>query len=83
MASTVVLLKALEGRGELESGDGRIAIGWLIVEDLAVVLVLVVLPPLAGVLGGTAAAPVAAAPTAPAWPGPWPGRSPRSRCSWR
>ena len=57
VASTVVLLKALEGRGELESGDGRIAIGWLIVEDLAVVLVLVVLPPLAGVLGGTTAVP--------------------------
>jgi len=55
VASTVVLLKALEGRGELESGDGRIAIGWLIVEDLAVVLVLVVLPPIAGVLGGTSA----------------------------
>ena len=53
VASTVVLLKALEGRGELESGDGRIAIGWLIVEDLAMVLVLVLLPPLAGVLGGT------------------------------
>ena len=49
VASTVVLLKALEGRGELESGDGRIAIGWLVVEDLAMVLVLVVLPPLAGV----------------------------------
>ena len=53
VASTVVLLKALEGRGELESGDGRIAIGWLVVEDLAMVLVLVVLPPLAGALGGT------------------------------
>ena len=57
VASTVVLLKALEGRGELESGDGRIAIGWLIVEDLAVVLVLVVLPPVAGVRGGTTAVP--------------------------
>ena len=53
VASTVVLLKALEGRGELESGDGRIAIGWLVVEDLAMVLVLVVLPPLAGALGGS------------------------------
>jgi CPA2 family monovalent cation:H+ antiporter-2 len=56
VASTVVLLKALEGRGELESGDGRIAIGWLVVEDLAMVLVLVVLPPLAGALGGSTAA---------------------------
>ena len=52
VASTVVLLKALEGRGALDSGDGRIAVGWLVVEDLAMVLVLVVLPPLAGALGG-------------------------------
>jgi CPA2 family monovalent cation:H+ antiporter-2 len=53
VASTVVMLKALEARNLLEGGDGRIAIGWLVVEDLAMVLVLVVLPPLAGVLGGT------------------------------
>ncbi len=46
-ASTVVLLKALEARGVLESMNGRIAVGWLIVEDLATVLVLVLLPPLA------------------------------------
>ena len=50
VASTVVLLKALESRGILESGNGRIAIGWLVVEDLAMVLVLVLLPALAGVL---------------------------------
>ncbi|MFM7084335.1 MAG: cation:proton antiporter, partial [Hyphomicrobium sp.] len=50
-ASTVVLLKALEGRGLLESINGRIAVGWLVVEDLATVLILVLLPPLAGVLG--------------------------------
>jgi monovalent cation:H+ antiporter-2, CPA2 family len=48
VASTVVLLKALERRGTVETGNGRIAIGWLIVEDLAMVLVLVLLPPLAG-----------------------------------
>lgn len=54
-ASTVVLLKALEARGVLESMNGRIAVGWLVVEDLATVLVLVLLPPLAGVLGGTVA----------------------------
>jgi CPA2 family monovalent cation:H+ antiporter-2 len=53
-ASTVVLLKALESRGILDSMNGRIAVGWLVVEDLATVLVLVMLPPLAGVLGGTA-----------------------------
>ena len=55
-ASTVVLLKALEARGLLDSMNGRIAVGWLVVEDLATVLVLVLLPPLAGVLGGQAAA---------------------------
>ena len=55
-ASTVVLLKALEARGVLESMNGRIAVGWLVVEDLATVLVLVLLPPLAGVLGGTVVA---------------------------
>jgi CPA2 family monovalent cation:H+ antiporter-2 len=54
VASTVVLLRALEDRRLLESGRGRIAVGWLIVEDLAMVLVLVLLPPLAGMLGGHA-----------------------------
>ena len=53
VASTVVLLKALEGRGVLDSVNGRIAIGWLVVEDLAMVIVLVLLPPVAGFLGGT------------------------------
>ncbi|MES2624669.1 MAG: YbaL family putative K(+) efflux transporter [Pseudomonadota bacterium] len=52
-ASTVVLLKALEARRLLETMNGRIAVGWLIVEDLATVLVLVLMPPLAGVLGST------------------------------
>jgi CPA2 family monovalent cation:H+ antiporter-2 len=52
-ASTVVLLKALEARGVLDSMNGRIAVGWLVVEDLVTVLVLVLLPPLAGVLGGS------------------------------
>jgi CPA2 family monovalent cation:H+ antiporter-2 len=55
VASTVVLLRAMEDRGMMDSVDGRIAVGWLIVEDLATVLVLVLLPALAGVLGGTAA----------------------------
>lgn len=50
-ASTVVLLRALEARGVLESINGRIAVGWLIVEDLAMVLVLVLLPAFAGLLG--------------------------------
>jgi len=55
-ASTVVLLKALEAKGVLDSMNGRIAVGWLVVEDLATVLVLVLLPPLAGILGGEAQA---------------------------
>jgi CPA2 family monovalent cation:H+ antiporter-2 len=53
VASTVVLLRALEARHVLQSLNGRIAVGWLVVEDLVVVLVLVLLPALAGVLGGT------------------------------
>ncbi len=52
VASTVVLLRALESRGVLDSFNGRIAVGWLVVEDLVMVLVLVMLPPLAGILGG-------------------------------
>jgi CPA2 family monovalent cation:H+ antiporter-2 len=59
VASTVVLLKALEARGVLESMNGRIAVGWLVVEDLVMVLVLVMLPPLAGLLGGTGEATTA------------------------
>jgi len=55
VASTVVLLKALEGLGAIDSINGRIAVGWLIVEDLAMVLALVLLPALAGALGGAAA----------------------------
>src|SRR6476659_6603178 len=53
VASTVVLLRALESRRALNTVNGRIAVGWLIVEDLFVVLVLVVLPAVAGLLGGT------------------------------
>jgi len=55
VASTVVLLRQLEARGNLKSQDGQIAVGWLVVEDLAMVLTLVLLPALAGVLGGNAA----------------------------
>jgi CPA2 family monovalent cation:H+ antiporter-2 len=63
-ASTVVLLKALEARGILDSMNGRIAVGWLVVEDLATVLFLVLLPALAGVLGGTVSS---ATPETPLW----------------
>ena len=52
VASTVVLLRALESHGSLQSENGRIAVGWLIVEDLVTVIVLVLLPALAGALGG-------------------------------
>jgi len=52
VASTVVLLRALEDRGMIKSSDGRIATGWLVVEDLLMVLTLVLLPALAGVMGG-------------------------------
>jgi CPA2 family monovalent cation:H+ antiporter-2 len=51
VASTVVLLKALERQGALETPNGRIAVGWLVVEDLAMVLVLVLLPALGSLLG--------------------------------
>ena len=57
VASTVVLLKALEARGMLTSANGQIAVGWLVVEDLAMVLILVLLPPLAGLLKGGTLAP--------------------------
>lgn len=49
-ASTVVLLRALEERGLIDSQRGQIAIGWLIVEDLAMVLALVLLPAIANML---------------------------------
>lgn len=52
VASTVVLLKALEERNAVSTPNGRIAIGWLIVEDLAMVLTLVLLPAFAEALGG-------------------------------
>ncbi|MCO4093230.1 MAG: sodium:proton antiporter [Acidovorax sp.] len=60
VASTVVLLRALEALGLLDSHTGKVAVGWLVVEDLAMVLVLVLLPPLAvwmgpGVEGSSAA----------------------------
>jgi CPA2 family monovalent cation:H+ antiporter-2 len=54
VASTVVLLKALESRGILDSGSGRIAVGWLVVEDLVMVLVLVLLPAWTVPTGGVA-----------------------------
>lgn len=54
VASTVVLLKALEEHNQVDSVNGRVTVGWLIVEDLAMVLALVLLPAFSGVLGGNA-----------------------------
>jgi CPA2 family monovalent cation:H+ antiporter-2 len=61
VASTVVLLRALQERDLVQTDRGRIAVGWLIVEDLAMVLVLVLLPVLAGALGTTPGAGESAA----------------------
>ena len=53
VASTVVLLRALEERNAIDTTNGRIAVGWLVVEDLAMILALVLLPPLAATLVGS------------------------------
>jgi CPA2 family monovalent cation:H+ antiporter-2 len=55
VASTVVVLRALEARGAVEGANGRITVAWLVVEDLATVLTLVLLPAIAGMLGATPA----------------------------
>ena len=55
-ASTVVLLRAMEERRLLDTRRGKIAVGWLIVEDLAAVIALVLIPALAGALDGSEAA---------------------------
>jgi len=49
-ASTVVLLRALEDRRVIDTSEGRIAVGWLIVEDIAMVVALVIVPALSGAL---------------------------------
>ncbi len=53
VASTVVLLRALQDRDLVKTDRGKVAVGWLIVEDLVMVLALVLIPALSGVLGGT------------------------------
>ncbi len=55
VASTVVLLRALQDRDLVQTPQGKIAVGWLIVEDLVMVLALVLIPPVAGLLGGESA----------------------------
>ena len=59
VASTVVLLRALQESRIVKTERGRIAVGWLIVEDLAMVLALVLLPALGGLSAGGAALPTA------------------------
>ncbi len=54
VASTVVLLRALEERKAVQTPEGGVAVGWLLVEDLVMVIALVMLPILAGSLGGIA-----------------------------
>jgi CPA2 family monovalent cation:H+ antiporter-2 len=60
VASTVVLLRLLQERRLIETERGRITVGWLIVQDIFMVLVLLLLPALAGPLQGTGLAPDAA-----------------------
>jgi CPA2 family monovalent cation:H+ antiporter-2 len=67
VASTVVLLRALETKGLLKSINGQIAVGWLIVEDLVMVMVLVLLPALAGVLATADTPSASATPTGEIW----------------
>jgi len=56
VASTVVLLRALEERNLVKTENGRICVGWLVIEDIAIVLGIVLLPALAGAANGTGAA---------------------------
>ncbi len=67
VASTVVLLRALEAKGLLKSINGQIAVGWLVVEDLVMVMVLVLLPALAGLLGSTGQTPAEVATLSDIW----------------
>lgn len=59
IASTIVTMRALQDRRLLESNRGRLAVGWLVVQDVLTVIVLVLLPALSSVLGGEAGAPAA------------------------
>ena len=52
VASTVVVLRSLQDRHQLQSEQGRAAVGWLVVQDIAMILALILLPAFAGVLGG-------------------------------
>ena len=56
VASTVVLLRALEARNLVKTEDGRICVGWLVVEDIAIILAIVLLPALAAAAEGNGGA---------------------------
>ncbi len=60
VASTVVMMRALQERRLMDSERGRVAVGWLVMQDLITVLALVLLPPLAGVMTGGAALDIGA-----------------------
>lgn len=64
VASTVVLLRALEDRHLLKTENGRICVGWLVIEDIAIVLGIVLLPTLAGIATGNGGATLSATLTA-------------------
>lgn len=64
VASTVVLVRALQVHNLVQTDQGRIAVGWLVVEDLVMVLALVLLPSVAAILSGTSANAGAAAASA-------------------
>jgi CPA2 family monovalent cation:H+ antiporter-2 len=61
VASTAVLLKAFEARDRLDTPDGKLAVGWLVVEDVSMVLALVLLPAFAPALGSSGDVPIDAA----------------------
>jgi CPA2 family monovalent cation:H+ antiporter-2 len=65
VASTVVVLRTLQDKHQMQSEQGRIAVGWLVVQDLAMILALILLPAFAGVLGGDADAVETAAASGP------------------
>ncbi len=62
ISSTVVVIRSFEQRSSLASGAGKLAIGWMVVEDLVMVIALVMLPALAPIMGGVASEDAAATP---------------------
>ncbi len=66
ISSTVVVIRAFEQRNALDTGAGKLAVGWMIVEDLVMVLALVLLPALAPIMGGTSVGVVSSDAT-PLW----------------